>query len=251
MGPVEISLAMFACIFGGAVAGMFVRAALPGEHLQSDSRDSIKVGMGFVGTMVALVLGLLVASAKSSYDTQGNELTQISANMVLLDRVLVHYGPESAPARAMLRDAAETFRQRLWTPQGASASANTAASSKGDALFDQIEALQPRDDTQRTLKSQASGIMLDVGRTRFLMYEQSVTGVSMPLVVMLIVWLTLIFISFGLFAPRNFTVVGSFFVSALSVAGALLLILEMYSPFAGFIQISQAPLLAAIAVLGR
>lgn len=249
MNAIEFSLIMFTCVFGGALAGMFVRAMLPGEHLQSESRDSIKVGMGFVGTMVALVLGLLVALAKSSYDTQGTEVTQISANMVLLDRVLAHYGPETGEARASLNVAATSFVARMWATD--SSPAASAPNATGDALFNAIESLAPKDELQRGLKSQAVGIVLDLGRTRWLMFEQGTTGVSMPLLIMLIVWLTLIFISFGLFAPRNFTVVGSFFVSALSVSGAMLLILEMYAPFSGLIQISQAPMRAAIAMLGK
>ncbi len=249
MTAVEFSTIMFACVFGGALAGMSVRAMLPGEHLQSESRDSIKVGMGFVGTMVALVLGLLVASAKSSYDTQSTEVTQISANIVLLDRVLAHYGPETAAVRATLRETATSFTERMWAPDTGRAASSPSA--KGDMLFDEVESLAPKDDVQRGLKEQAVSMMVDLARTRWLMYEQRTTGVSMPLLIMLISWLTLIFISFGLFAPRNFTVVGSFFVSALSVSGAVLLIVEMYSPFSGLIRISQAPMQAAIAVLGR
>jgi hypothetical protein len=249
MNAIEPSFIMFACIFGGALAGMFIRAMLPGEHLQSESRDSIKVGMGFVGTMVALVLGLLVAAAKSSYDTQGTEVTQISANIVLLDRVLAHYGPETAAARGMLKETATSFEQRMWASETARAASTPSAI--GDQMFDEIEALAPRDDVQRGLKGTAVSMTLDIARTRWLMYEQSTTGVSMPLLIMLISWLTLIFISFGLFAPRNLTVVASFFASALSVSGAMLLILEMYSPFSGIIQISQAPIQAAIAALGR
>jgi len=249
MNAIQFSSIMFACVFGGALAGMFVRAMLPGHHLESDSRDSIKVGMGFVGTMVALVLGLLVASAKNAYDTQGTEVTQISANMVLLDRVLAHYGPETATARAMLKETATSFTARLWASD--TARTTSTPSTKGDALFDEIESLAPKDDAQRGLKGQAVSMLLDIARTRWLMYEQRTTGVSMPLLIMLISWLTLIFISFGLFAPRNLTVVGSFFVSALSVSGAMLLILEMYSPFTGLIRISQAPMQAAIEALGR
>jgi hypothetical protein len=170
----------------------------------------------------------------------------MAANIVLLDRVLAHYGPETAEARATLKTAAGAFLERQW-----SGDMNAVPVAKGDEVFEQVEALMPKSDMQSALKAQAVSMMLDVSRTRWLMYEQRTAGVSMPLLIMLIAWLTLIFISFGLFAPRNLTVVGSFFVSALSVSGAMLLILEMYTPFSGLIRLSDAPIRAAIVALGR
>ena len=102
MSSTTISLIVFACVFGGALLGIFLHAVLPQNHLTNESKDIVKLGMGLVGTMAALVLGLLVASAKGSYDTQSAELTQMSANIALLDRVLAHYGPETKEARALL-----------------------------------------------------------------------------------------------------------------------------------------------------
>jgi hypothetical protein len=96
------------------------------------------------------------------------------------------------------------------------------------------------------LQSQALSIAVDIGKTRWLMYEQAITAVSLPLLVVLVLWLTVIFISFGLFAPFNATVVSSLLVAALSVSGAIFLILEMYSPYSGLIKISSAPLRASI-----
>ena len=93
MNYIAIRLIVFACVFGGALFGMFLRGVLPERHLSADSKDTVRLGMGLIGTMTALVLGLLVASAKSYYDTQSSELTEMSAKIVLLDRVLAHYGP--------------------------------------------------------------------------------------------------------------------------------------------------------------
>jgi hypothetical protein len=251
MSALAFSGIMFIFIFGGALLGMWLRSTLPDHHLAPDSRDAVKVGMGFVGTMVALVLGLLVASAKSSYDTQSNEITELSADIVLLDRVLAHYGLETADTRAVLKGTASAFLARMWTSDSAGSDGVPVPAAAGEVLFDKLNALTPKDERQRGLHARAADLMMSVARVRWLMFEQRVSSVSMPLVILLVVWLTIIFTSFGLFAPKNVVVVASFFVSALSVASAVFLIMEMYSPFSGLIQISSAPLKAAIEHLGK
>ncbi|HTN71351.1 MAG TPA: hypothetical protein VMO00_09705 [Methylomirabilota bacterium] len=251
MSSITISLIVFACVFGGALLGIFLHAVLPQHHLGADSKDIVKLGMGLVGTMAALVLGLLVASAKGSYDAQSAELTQMSANIGTLDRALALYGPETKEIRAMLRGVVVRFLDQIWSKDGSSASPIAPTSAGGEILFEKLQGLAPKNDTQRLLQSQALSIAVDVGKTRWLMYAQQATSVSMPLLVVLVLWLTVIFISFGLFAPLNATVVSSLFVSALSVSGAILLILEMYTPYAGMIQLSSAPLQAALAHLGQ
>jgi hypothetical protein len=248
MSSITVSLIVLACVFGGAMIGIFLRAALPQDHLSSESKDIVKLGMGLVGTMSALVLGLLVASAKGSYDTQSAELTQMSANIALLDRVLAVYGPETKETRALLRGAVVRALDQMWSKDS---TGKLPMPSGGEILYEKIQGLSPKNDTQRSLQSQAASIAMDLGKTRWLMYEQAITSVSMPLLVVLVLWLTVIFISFGLFAPFNATVVASLFVSALSVSGAIFLILEMYTPYSGVISISSAPLRTALAHLGQ
>ena len=251
MSSITVSLIVFACVFGGALVGIFLHAVLPQHHLAADSKDIVKLGMGLVGTMAALVLGLLVASAKGSYDAQSAELTQMSANIGTLDRALALYGPETKEMRAMLRGLVVRFLDQIWSKDGTSASPVAPTSAGGEILFEKIQGLSPKNDAQRSLQSQALSIGVDVGKTRWLMYAQQATSVSMPLLVVLVLWLTFIFISFGLFATFNATVVSSLFVAALSVSGAIFLILEMYTPYAGMIQLSSAPLQAALAHLGQ
>jgi len=127
----------------------------------------------------------------------------------------------------------------------------SARSAAAESLFAIIQGLSPKNDLQRSLQSQALSMLVEIGKTRWLMYEQGTTSISMPMLVLLVLWLTAIFISFGLFAPSNVTVIASLFVSALSVSGAIYLILEMYAPYTGLIRISSAPLQAAIAQLGQ
>lgn len=230
---------------------MALRHILPQHHLSAESKDTVKVGMGLVGTMAALVLGLLVASAKAFYDTQSAELNQVSANVVVLDRVLAHYGPETKEARDLLRDAVVRALDRLWSNDRSGPSHLGPSTPGADLFYDKIQQLSPRDDTQRSLKGQALSVAMGLGQTRWLSYEQRVTSFSGPLLVALVFWLTISFMSFGVFAPRNATTITSLFVSALSVSVAILLILEMYTPFEGLIQISSAPLRAALAHLGQ
>ncbi len=250
MSSVAISVIVFGCVFGGALLGMVLRAALPGQHLTRDSKETVQLGIGLVATMAALVLGLLVASAKSSYDTQGNELTDMSSKLVLLDRVLAHYGPEANDARAQLRSSVVSALDSLRRTANGGAS-RSAPSNSAEVLYDKIQRLSPKDDSQRGLQSQALSLAVSLGQTRWLSYEQRVTSVSVPLLIVLIFWLTIIFISLGLFAPRNATVLAALSVCSLSVSGAIFLILELSTPYGGLIQISSAPLRAALEQLGK
>jgi hypothetical protein len=251
MSSVTISLIVLACVFGGALLGIFLHAVLPQHHLSSETKDIVKLGMGLVGTMAALVLGLLVASAKGSYDTQGAEVTQLAANVALLDRVLANYGPEAKEIRNLLRAAVARALDQMWSKDDTRTARLTPTSAGGEILYDKIQALSSNNELQRSLQAQATSIAMDIGKTRWLMYAQATNTVSLPLLIVLVLWLTVIFVSFGLFAPFNATVVASLFVSALSVSGAIFLILEMYTPYSGMIAVSSAPLRAALAQLGQ
>lgn len=250
MSSVTMSLIVFACVFGGAVFGIVLRGALPQHHLSAESQGIVRLGMGLVATMAALVLGLLVSSAKSSYDAQSAELTEMSARVVFLDRVLAHYGLEAREARDVLRGAVVSSLDKIW-PRERKASEVGAPSIGAEALLDKIQALSPKDDAQRSLQGQALSMAIGLGQTRWLLYEQGASTVSRPMIVVLIFWLTAIFISFGLFAPRNATVITALCIAALSVSGAIFLILEMYAPFSGWIKISSVPLRFALAHLGE
>jgi len=251
MSPAAISMIVFAVVFGSALLGMLLRSALPEQHLLADSKEAVKMSAALVSTMAALVLGLLIASAKSSYDAQNSALVDSSAKVVMLDRVFAHYGPESKDARDTMRAYFARVVNQTWPQNGAEPSGAQAPSGQGEVMLDKIEQLSPQDDNQRVLKSQALSILLDIGQTRWLQYERQAGSVSMPLLITLVFWLAAIFVGFGLLAPRNFTVVAGLFVSAASVSGAILMILEMYNPYAGLIQLSSGPARAALAQLGR
>ena len=207
--------------------------------------------MGWVATLAALVLGLLIASAKGSYDSQSTEVTELSAKVVFLDRVLAHYGPEAREARELLRSSVARAIDQMWSKDPAILFKATPGTAGAEVLADKIQELSPKNDSQRAIQSQAISIVMALGQTRWLLYEQRLSSVSMPVLVVLTFWVTALFVSFGLFAPFNTTTIVSLLVSALSVSGAIFLILEMYTPYAGLIQISSAPLRAALAQLGQ
>ena len=243
-------LIVFASVFGGALGGLLLRRALPSDHLSSESKDVVKMSMGLVTTMAALVLGLLVSSAKSFYDAQSNELTQMSARVILLDRILAHYGTETKEVRDLLRRAIADSIDRVW-PEERTPSKPGVPSTAPEALLDKIQELSPKDEKQRALQSQALSAAAGLIQTRWLMYEQETNSISVPMLVTLIFWLAAIFTSFGLFAPRNATVITALFVAGGAVSGAIFLILEMYAPFGGLIKLSSAPLRTALTQLGK
>jgi hypothetical protein len=251
LSSLAISSIVFALVFGGALLGMFLRTVLREDHLSDETRDPVRLGMALVSTMAALVLGLLIASAKSSYDAQNTALVENAARIVLLDRMLAHYGPETKEARDLLRNAYARVLERMWSKNRANPSGLEAPANEVELLIEKIQELSPKDENQRSLKAQAVSVAWVVGQTRWLLYEQQAVSISMPLLVTLVFWLMALFVSFGLFAARNVAVVVSMFISAVAVSSAILLILEMYAPFSGLVQISSAPLRAALGQLGR
>ncbi len=251
MSYIVVSVITFCLIFGAGLLGMPLRRVLPEDHLSDDSKNVVKLGMGLVGTMAALVLGLLIASAKESYDAQSSALLQMSANVISLDRTLARYGPEAKESREVLHSEVIHIMDRLW-PQQMSQMAELAPTiGRSDALYNAIEGLSPKDDRQRLLRSDALSLATEIGQSRWLMFEQGTLMVSKPLLIVVVFWLSFIFLSWGLFAPVNGTVIATFFVAAVSVSAAIFLVQEMYMPYAGIIRISSVPLRAALSQLGQ
>jgi hypothetical protein len=241
---------VFACVFAGALLGLFLRSVLPHEHRSTESKDVVKLAMGLLVTMAALVLGLLVASAKSSYDAQTSGVVRLAANVAYLDRIFAHYGPEAKDARDTLRRALLIVLDRM-SPRDLESGQVDPAGVGSDGVYEKIQALSPQTEAQRTLRAEAVRTVTELARTRALLFAQRGSSIPHVFLVVLIFWVAALFVSFGLFAPTNTTVVVTLVVCALSVAGAIFLILELDQPFEGLIKISDAPLRAALAGLGR
>jgi hypothetical protein len=242
-----------ACIFSGALLGMFLRGVLPPHHLSQDSKDVVKLGMGLIGTMAALVLGLLIASAKGSFDTQNTEVKQASANIVLLDRALAQYGPETKEAREVLRRSVAFRLETTWPEESSRPSRvdTPETTPTVEGLETRVRDLEPQTNGQHWLQARALQIIGDLQHTRWLLFGGGGDSIPFPFLVVLVFWIAVIFASFGLYAPPNGTVVAVLLVCALSVAASIFLVLELSRPFDGILKISGAPLRYALAHLGE
>ena len=183
-----ISVILFMGLVGAALLGRRVHRYLPEDHLSADSRDAVKLAMGLVATMTALVLGLLVSSAKEAYDTKRSEVIQMAATVAFLDRVLALYGPEAAEARTELRATVAAAVQRIW-PTDRNRSGQLAPNEQaGDAVYVAIQGLSSHDETQRALKTQIANLIVDLGQLRSLLIAQSIPSISMPVLIILVSW---------------------------------------------------------------
>jgi hypothetical protein len=238
-----IAIVLFAVLVVAALIGRRIRRYLPEDHLSADSRDAVKLAMGLVATMTALVLGLLVSSAKDGYDTKRSEVIQMAAKVTFLDRVLKLYGPEAANARSDLRAAVAGAVQSIWRTDRSGPGQIASNQQAGDALYLAIQQLSPRDDRQRALKAEVATLMVDLGQLRSLLIAQSIPSISIPMLVILVAWLVVIFFGFSLVAPPNATTTLALVAAAFSVACAIFLILELDHPFGGLIHIPSEPLI--------
>jgi hypothetical protein len=253
MSPALVGTIVFVFTLGGALLGNWLRTALPAHHLDEESKDTVRVGIGLIATMTALVLGLVTASAKSSFDAVDTAVRNTAMDLLTLDRVLARYGPEAGTIRGALQKAVAVRIDALW-PQGSSEPAHvdpirSGTASATEGLADAIRNLTPRDDSQRSLQSRALDLAESLLQTKWLVYAGGGTSVPLPFLVILLLWLTITFASFGLLAPRNATVLGVLLVCALSVGSAVFLILEMDGPFDGLLRVSADPLRYAVAHL--
>jgi len=253
MSALLISAIVFGCVFGGALVGSALRSVLPTHHLAEDSKDIIKLAIGLIATLTALVLGLLVGSVKSSFDAKNEAVKRIATNLVLLDRVMAQYGPAAQPARDLLREAATSRHNVLVRSKPTNARiGDTAAATAGlEGVQKMLRDLPVKTRADELLQTRAIEVSGDLMQTRWLLAENFESSIPTPFLVVVVSWMVIIFISFGLFAPSNGTVLTALFVCALSVSGALFLILEMDAAFGGIIKVSLSPLTDAVGRLGK
>jgi hypothetical protein len=253
MSSISIALISAGCIFGGVLLGMFLKTRLPDHHLSNDSKETVKLGAGMLATLSALILGLLVSSAKGTFDTMNAEIMQTSAKIIYLDRVLANYGPETQGAREQLRQVVASRIQTIWPENNNDVSGITSfeRANSLETFQLQLRELSPTNDLQRQMFQQAQQLCSEMQQARWLVIEQTQTALPTPFLVVVLFWLTALHMSFGLFAPRNATVIFVLLVCAVSVSGAIFLILEMNHPLTGIIKVSSAPMLKALEHLGR
>lgn len=245
MSTIAISAGAFALLFAGALLGALLGARLPKHHLSEENKEVVRLAMALVGTLTGITLGLLIDSAKTYYDTQSSELTQTSANVALLGRLLQHYGPEASGAQESLRLAVERVLAENW-PNGRPENGKLSPKAGHiEEVYERLRALTPKDEEHRMMKSEALGLVRNLAQLRWLIIEQASATVLQPLLFVMVFWMTSIFVSWGVFSRANVASLTTFFVAALCVSGAIFLILELYTPYKGLLRISSAPLRVA------
>ena len=237
-----IGLILFVGLVGVTLLGGCLRRLVPAEHLSADSKEVVKLALGLVATMTAILLGLLISSAKGTFDTTRSEVTQMAAKVALLDRVLKLYGPEAMDARRALQDTIADGVRRMWPAERSGPARVDPNQQMGDALYVAVQRLPPHDDTQRDLKTQATNLMVQLAELRALLQAQAIPSLSKPLLIALVSWLVVIFFGFSLLAPANPTSTLALVAGAFSVACAVFIILELNYPFAGAIRIPSEPM---------
>ena len=234
-------LASFASILIGAAAGMVLKRAMPPDLFEGGSKEAIRLSAGFLSTLAALVIGLMIASAKNTYDNQNTNIRQLGTNAVLVDEILAKYGAEAKAARTLLREIIPSATARIWQENIAGKDRGSAfvISQNAERFYNAVEGLKPANAEQTSLKSRIIQLTTDMGRTRLLVFTQGDDGIPLPFFVVLVFWLMVIFASFSLFAEPGPIVIASTLLFALSVSSALFLIVDLSHPFNGLMQISN------------
>ncbi|WP_266184166.1 hypothetical protein [Dyella humicola] len=246
-----IFLFIFISVCSCALIGMHVRTRLPDRHLDEESATAIKLVTGLIATIVALVLSLLISSAKSSFDTVSGEVKRNAVDIIRLDRTLAQYGPEVQPLRQELM-----LNYGVWIDMVASGNPITLEAmdspqvrNVGSDFHRRLAELTPTSANQRQLQQHALEISDEVFAERWLAFIQNSGTIPLSLLIALVSWLCVIFGTFGLLAPRNSTVMFFFLLCALSASGAIFVILEMNTPLTGIVRVSVTPMREAFSHL--
>jgi hypothetical protein len=248
-----IAFIILACMLCGMALGSYLRLVLPDAHTQADSKDILLTSAGMMATLIALIIGLLVTSAKSNYDDATSGITQSATKIITLNYYLTHYGPETKEVRELVRQSTSLAIERIWpneSRQGADLAKMEESTGTAD-VYTKLRELSPRNDSQKYLQSQALQIGADMMQSRWMLIEQSQTKLPRIFLSVLTFWLIVLFVQFGLLAPRNPTAKTALFICALSVSGAIYLILELNNPLEGTIKVSSAPLHKALTLIGK
>ncbi len=253
MNPSVIAVIMLGLVFGGALFGLWLQKVLPDQHLTTETKEIVRLATALVATISALVLGLLVSSAKDSFDRYDDELTQNAARIVMLDRTLDEYGPETSEIRDVIKAGYARRIDLLFSGEAAAMNAvdGALAVAQEENIDTALFALLAESPVQQGLQARAVELNGEINMTNALIHAQRQDSMPTALLIVLGGWLTLIFATFGLFAPRNAVVVGALLACSMSASGAVFLILEMNAPFTGLIALSSTPMHEALLYLGQ
>lgn len=250
MHALVVSSLVFALVFGGAIVGIAIRQAVSESHFVPEAKDTIRLAIGLVVTMTGLVLGMLVSSAKTFYDGEKNQVAEMSSQIILMDDLLAVYGPETKQARIQARGFVAAAVDRIW-PKEKTELSQLKPQNEGQAFYKELQLLVPKNDAQASAKAQLTSLTITLRKGYWLMYLQTVqTPIPSPLLMVVTSWLVAIFVSFGIYAPRNLTVMVTLIICAMAVSAAIFIILSMYAPFSGVLKISPAAVRDAVHQMG-
>jgi len=249
----SIASIVFICCFGGALIGLVLHRLVPERHLDADSKDTVKLVMGLIATMSALVLGLLIATAKSSYDAQQTAVEQIAADIVQFDQRLAHFGPETREIRSRYRNDVLRVHALVWSPErNHTAALDPRISAREfEGIIRDTQDLVPKTEAQHSDQAKALEIASTLSHARLLLFVAMDSRIPRPFLIVLVLWITMLFLGFGLFARFNLTVMVSLLIGAVSIATAIFLVLELNHPFSSLLRISDEPIEYALSSIGR
>jgi hypothetical protein len=253
MSDPSIALIVFICCFGAALIGLVLHRLVPERHLDSDSKDTVKLVMGLIATMSALVLGLLIATAKSSYDAQQTAVEQVAADIIQFDQRLAHFGPETSGIRSRYRNDVLRVHALVWSPEGDHTEAldPRLSAREFEEIIRETQDLVPKTEAQHSDQAKALEIASTVRHTRLLLFVGMDSRIPRPFLIVLVLWITMLFLGFGLFARFNLTVTISLLIGAVSIATAIFLVLELSHPFSSLLRISDEPIQYALSRIGQ
>jgi len=246
MSHLLIGLISFAAIFGGVLIGRFAPRRLPGHHLSSETQSAVTVSVAVIGTLSALVLGLMITAANSSFTKRSDEVRELSLQVIRIDRNLRRYGTEADDARAKLREWATVKTQQLFPEKGQPVPSSETTVRILESVQDALLALKPKDEHQKYLRTLSLTLSSTLIQARWALEQRMGHSIPVPFLVLLIFWLAIVFASFGLFAPTNATTITALLLCCLAVAGGIVLIEELDNPSSGLIRLPSEPMRKAL-----
>jgi len=232
-----IGLVSFAAIFGGALIGLFARSRLPGHHLGGETQSVVTVSVAVIGTLSALVLGLMISAANTSFSKRADEVRELSLQVIRMERNLRRYGPDGDDARMKMRAWAAIKLEQLAPEKGKTPPKAQKGIETLESVQDALLQLTPSDERQKYLRTLCLTLSSNLIHERWALEQQVGHSIPVPFLVLLIFWLAIVFASFGLFAPANTTTVVALFLCSVAVSGGIYLIEELDNPLSGLIQV--------------
>ncbi|TDV09513.1 DUF4239 domain-containing protein [Paraburkholderia caballeronis] len=264
MHEIASALLVFVLLLGGTGLGVLLRPLVPEEHKAHETVQLVQLVVGMLVTFAALVLGLLTASAKSSFDDATTTLRTYAAELIQLDTRLRDYGDGANDVRARLRSYTAGAIASTWPAdappgdyyprvraQGGDDLESTQLGVLLDSVGREIRALAPRDRYEAALVGELATQFERVSDTRWRLIEEAHSSISKPFFTMLTLWLIVIFLSFGLIAPRNALALVTIMLGAVSIASAVYVIVDLDTPFDGPIVIASDSMRDALAHMSR